>query len=529
MDNKKRNIAELLLEQLNVKFTKEYIYKLYNEEPYHDTLFGVSNILSEYNVKSTVFRINDIDDIKLIKPPFIVNFEGNITLVDSMTDENISCVRKNKRIDLPFDTFIEKWDRIILLAEADEKSQEPDYREHRIKYLFNIARKNTFIITSFLLFIIGFIINGIYNDAALISLSIISLIGTYMGYLLVQKQMYIQNNQADKICSMLKNGNCNSVLDSAAAKIMGVVGWSEIGLSYFISNILISVFFPDLISYLALVNICALPYSIWSVWYQKYRVKQWCPLCLVVQFLLWVIFIVNLFFDKITFPEFAVLDVLLTACVYIMPFLIISILLPTLNNKRYTKHLEREILNLRLNPEVFATMLKQQPYHHIDKDTSNIFWGNRDAKTLITIVTNPHCSPCAIMHKRVEKLLERTGRQIGVQYIFTSFSEELESSSNFLVSVYLSEEIDLEEKKEIYRKWFEEGRYDRKAFWEKYNLQTDYKKVKSEIDKHEQWEGMKMVYGTPTIFINGYQLPDQYQIDDLIYFLNLKILDKHHL
>ena len=35
------------------------------------------------------------------------------------------------------------------------------------------------------------------------------------------------------------------------------------------------------------LNIFTLPYSFWSVWYQKAKAKQWCVLCLIIQALLW--------------------------------------------------------------------------------------------------------------------------------------------------------------------------------------------------------------------------------------------------
>ena len=45
--------------------------------------------------------------------------------------------------------------------------------------------------------------------------------------------------------------------------------------------------FPQYIGFLALINACCCPFSIWSVWYQKYRAKAWCTLCLITQACLW--------------------------------------------------------------------------------------------------------------------------------------------------------------------------------------------------------------------------------------------------
>lgn len=48
--------------------------------------------------------------------------------------------------------------------------------------------------------------------------------------------------------------------------------------------------FPEYTGYLALCNLICLPFSFWSIWYQKFRAKAWCTLCLSVQAILWLLF-----------------------------------------------------------------------------------------------------------------------------------------------------------------------------------------------------------------------------------------------
>ena len=44
-----------------------------------------------------------------------------------------------------------------------------------------------------------------------------------------------------------------------------------------------------------LLNGCCLPFTVWSIWYQKYRIKTWCTLCVTTQGLLWLQFFCYLF------------------------------------------------------------------------------------------------------------------------------------------------------------------------------------------------------------------------------------------
>ena len=48
-------------------------------------------------------------------------------------------------------------------------------------------------------------------------------------------------------------------------------------------------------------------------------------------------------------------------------------------------------------------------------------------------------------------------------------------------------------------------------------------KVETEFQKHEAWKAITQLRGTPTILVNGYQLPENYKTEDLIYFTKLEI------
>jgi hypothetical protein len=126
------------------------------------------------------------------------------------------------------------------------------------------------------------------------------------------------------------------------------------------------------------------------------------------------------------------------------------------------------------------------------------------------------------MHNRIEKLLEKSGNKFCVQYIFTSFNEELESSSRFLIDIYqrYSEEKALT----IYNEWFNEGKSEREAMFEKYSF--DPNKTVPEYLLHQKWQEQQQLTATPTVLINGYELPENYKIADLMYFTDLDIDSK---
>ena len=274
MKTRNKNLLISILERMHVKFTNTYADKLYNETSHNDTLYGISKMLVDYNIKTTAIKMNDRDELNSIESPFLANLNGNVILIYKLTDKKVHYIKDTKKSIMSVEGFKNLWDRVVLLLEKTQYTIEPGYKENCKTQVFRFFQNKGLIFCCIIMLLVNFIVNSIYSNPALLSLLISNAIGVYIGYLLLQKQMYIPNTNADKICSLLKKGGCNDVLESPAAKFLGLIGWGQIGFSYFISNILIIILFPQLIPYLALVNICALPYSFWSVWYQRFKVKQ---------------------------------------------------------------------------------------------------------------------------------------------------------------------------------------------------------------------------------------------------------------
>ena len=76
----------------------------------------------------------------------------------------------------------------------------------------------------------------------------------------------------------------------------------------------------------------------------------------------------------------------------------------------------------------------------MNPDDSRILFGNPNAGLQITILTNPFCNPCAKMHKRIEEHLETVHDKVCIQYIFSSFSPDLDFANKYLIAVYLEKE-----------------------------------------------------------------------------------------
>jgi len=169
---------------------------------------------------------------------------------------------------------------------------------------------------------------------------------------------------------------------------------------------------------------------------------------------------------------------------------------------------------------VIAAILKKQLRHPVDTGNSRILFGTPQAKIWVTILTNPHCEPCGLMHRRVENLLSKVGERVCIQYVFSSFNKELKKSSKQLIAVYFNHTP--EETNRIYHEWFTGGKYRKDDFYQRYSLNLDDDGVESELENHNRWKAEAGFTATPTILVNGYMLPRNYRIEDMVYFVDNK-------
>lgn len=503
-----------LLKRLKVKHTDFYLNKLYEEHPHKYNLFGLSRILKDYGIDNDGYRVEDKDELGDLKTPFVAQYNHQLIIVLKLTETDVYYYIDGKEFSISLFEFKDKWSGVILLISDHRNAIEPEYKSNIIKEYYFRLLKLILILSIIIIPILLIISNSWYNDIGMMNLFVLNFLGTYIGYLLILKQVKIHSTSADRICSIFKKSDCNNVLESKAAKLWGIIGWSEVGLGYFLSNLIIISLYPALLSYLALINVCALPYSLWSIWYQKIKIKQWCALCIIVQILFYCMFVNNLIFKYIRFPEFCLSNWGIVVFVYILPFCFISVLLPVIIKSHQVSYLKHAFNNLKMTNDVFEGLLYSKDRYAVE-GVSQICFGNSNAKNQITIVSNPHCEPCGIAHEKINNLLNYLGEDnLYIQFVFINFDkDEIRDSGKFLIASYLNGGPDFA--KDLFNRWFTSERYEIRNTYAKYSFNLNTKDVLDEQQKHEKWSKQNKVSLTPTVLYNGYILPDIYNIDDL--------------
>ena len=305
---------------------------------------------------------------------------------------------------------------------------------------------------------------------------------------------------------------------------MGGFTWSEIGGAYFVVHLCWSfTAIPSAISILSVIGVVTLLFSVWSVWYQAFVVRQWCVLCLFVQVVILLQFLAGCFFSTASlFPTPNFIHLLATGGAWLL------CLLPATYVAHWVAaHWSAEVqaqstahsyASLKFDSSVCRHLL-HQGVPATELASSTILLGNSKATIRLTVLTNPHCNPCARLHPILDDLLERQGKTVCLQYVFCSFNETLLPSVRLLIAAY--QQCDAQTARRIFADWYAEGKNDTAAFEKRYPyLNIESEAVESELNRHLQWRETSGYTSTPTILINGYPLPQAYQWEDLADFID---------
>ncbi len=514
------------LKSLNVKVNSNTVNETLQIHPDWPSMLCITDSLQKWNVPNAVGKI-DKDKIDELPVPFIAftyERENPLEIVTTITDSKVNLYQKDfrKLITEPKESFLKRWEGVYLIAEPNEHSIEPNYYTNKQKAFFNTLIP-AFAITSLL--ILSFIvlkatIGPIANSLGIYLQFMVLIIGTVVTSLLLWYEIDKNNPLLQKVCTGIAKGDCNAILTGKAAKVFSWLSWSEVGFFYFTSSLLILVFIPATIHILAWLNIFALPYTVFSVYYQWRVAKQWCLLCLAVQ-ALFIVGGANVLANDylLTFPSFSILQFANCTLLFTLPALIWYSIKPFLLKLQEDKINKHQYLRIKFNTEIFDTLLKKQKQITIPTNGIGIDIGNPNAKNDIIKVCNPYCAPCAKAHPKIEALLEHN-KNIKVKVIFTTSNDE----KNIAIKpvrhlLAIADEADADKTNQALDDWYLPKEKNYETFANKHKMNGELEKQGNKIEAMDKWCKATDIKFTPTIFVNGYQLPDAYTIEDLEYFL----------
>jgi len=140
-----------------------------------------------------------------------------------------------------------------------------------------------------------------------------------------------------------------------------------------------------------------------------------------------------------------------------------------------------------------------------------------NAKYHILKVCNPYCGPCARTHPLLEQLFD-TGK-IDLQIIFVAGGDDEVKINTIRHLMGIASISNLEQTRLALDYWYLQDKKDYNAFSGKYQLNGELANQQPKVKAMQDWAEKEQITHTPTIFINGYELPSAYIIEDLKYIL----------
>jgi uncharacterized membrane protein/thiol-disulfide isomerase/thioredoxin len=529
--------AFLLAELLEAKISRSTLEKDIKSHPDYPAFLSISDVLNNHGIENLVAKFEK-DKMPELPTPFITQVNGKrqvnqFTVVKKITNNHITYYDPEQqtwtKVDLK--TFADKSNGVVLLAQVDEPVKEKNY-EKNIHEERRVRLSNTLVaicLPSFLLAstILAFFHTG-FEALVPAIFAVLTLLGTIVTTLLLWYEVDQSNVALQDICQAGKKINCGSILQSKDAKIYGI-SWSAIGFVYFsgslITLLLKGIANLDSLNMLAWLTLISTPYVFYSIYYQGWVAKQWCVLCLSVQVVLVLQFAVTFiggWHNIAVFHNGNISYILLqTLATFAIPFIVVTLLIPALRKAKDSGALAMELQRLKHSPEIFKAILEKQKFITHSPSGLGIIMGNPNAKIKIVKVCNPYCGPCASAHTPIEELLHNNP-ELQVQIIFTATNEASDYRGKpvkHLLAIDQTQQGKLTE--QALGDWYLAENKDYDVFAQKYPLNGELKNQDKKIDAMREWCKKTEILFTPTFFINGYQLPSNYKVSDLKYFLSV--------
>lgn len=523
-----------LLQRLRIRVTALTVRETLPQHPDYPSLLSLSNMLDEWQVDNTALRLGNVEQLRELPTPFIAHLtrqNGWFVVVEQVEKGQITWYNPTDgQHTASLDDFGKQWNGVVLLAEATDKSGEIEFTKQRKRERLQTARTGLLITGAIALLALGF-----YQADSLLTVGLLltKLLGTMVSILLLIRQFDNQNPLLNRLCKLGSKANCQSILDSSAARLTPWLSWSEIGFFYFAGGLLF-LYTPEFHSgqrlpILALLNLLALPYTLFSIYYQWRIAKQWCVLCLIVQGVLWVEFgltlsgmsnlgLNNLGFDirnSLKLLPFTTLGSFLFA--YGLPMLLYVLLKPSITKALQNNQYQQQLNRLKYNPDIFQTLLEKQPKAPNWLPEKVVTLGNPDAEHTLIMVTNPFCGPCGQMHKEIDKLLHQN-RHLKAHIIFTACDGPDGPTAQvvkYLLTLGEAEKIAM-----ALDAWYEQPSKNYEVWATLFSLEADMDHLNNTVQQHCQWQQEADIMATPTLFLNGYRLPEQYRLAELRFIIN---------
>ncbi len=513
-------LLKKLLQKSNIGINDQELEFQILSHPTYPSLHSVTGVLDHFSIKNYALEVpTNAETLDLLPSAFLVLVEGinhNGYALACKHDQEIELtLDSNKKQMVSIPIFLEIWTGIVVIIEEENRETISEPRRVSVK-------KIALFIAVALLPVIFFIQQPNLFQAIHF---ILALVGVAICVLIVQHELGIHSKILDRFCSAeSKTSSCDAVMNSKGATLFAGLKFSDIGIIYFVSITLTWLLFVSTntaYNSIIVVTLLALPFTIYSIYYQYRVVRKWCPLCLSVVSVLWLQG-VSLLFTTINASTLTVTsrnEALIAFC-FIATYAAWQVIWPLLIKERDLDLLKIEHYRFKRSFNIFKSLLNRSETINTQLNARDeIVLGNSTENALldIVVITNPLCGFCKEAHQLVNKLLERN-----------------DDATRITIRFNVSDNIGGEDRKialrliEIYNKAGDTacvlalndiyGTLSPVAWLQKWEEPSElYAEI---VEMQRNWCKAHNLNFTPEILVNGQSLPKEYKREELLFFVD---------
>ncbi len=514
-------VVQLALKKTKCRVSSDSVKDFLLGHPSYPSLKAVCDALHKWGIEYYALKLT-IEEILALEIPFITHFNqagGQLAFVERIRNGNVTWQqRKGKKQTSNIEEFTKQISGAVIVIEPGQKAGEPGFRRKRQDKWIKTGLLPMAILTIILYAVYNFISNpGIHLNSAFLFLTLTKLVGITASLFLVLHELKIHTPIGDKLCGFSSKTDCGAVLTSNASRLFGDINWADAGIIYFTGTFLylMGTTSIDGLGIQALLSVILLAYTLFSIYYQSVKLKKWCPFCLIVQLVL----IAEFFISLPAFKNFSLqlLELGRLAFALMLPATIWVIFKMYLEKSYKSDQEHYSFLKLKREPELFRFLLKKDGYTEFAEITDSLIFGYPNAPVTITAFLSLYCTPCAQAFKKLKVLLENCPN-IKLNAVFSVYTDD-ETQQIINALYYFRSTKGSNATLELIDSWYSLPKSAKKSSLNKEAIPEHYKVAQQVGNINQQLFEKYQIAGTPTIYVNGYEFPKQYEYSDLEYYI----------
>lgn len=516
------NVVSDHLNALDLKISHSYLRDSIQQHPNYPSLISIVDTLDQLGIEFVAGEVSP-QDLNEMPYPYLLWSDRMQNPVLSIT---------SKRDLMTQSSFLKNWEGKVL--KVNPESQITNHR-HKDHYASDRITHALAWAGSAMLFILAGFVVFRSSSATNIYLLLESIVGALIGGYAIYRDTELGKSQPNLLC-FTQESDCDSVINSAAATLFGVLKLSDLAFAYFLSGVFLTGLgilaqAPVVVDARVALSVVAPIAMIYSLYHQLVVQKKICTMCMFINLILafeTAYLVYRLLQIENTLPSITALAL---AAATTLTILIFTTLLHRLLDRMTLQADDLQTaLRVKLSPSTFTTFLNLNNKANDDLFSYDIRLTKPGGKHRLIFVTNLKCGPCSDFHAKLHSVIDSAPNDLEIIIRVVPLTND--PAPEYLVSYWLNNIYNQpdEDKQttELFEEWYRTTNLD--EFRKKYPSNSpEHPATKSLLQQVDHWFQASSFMSTPTVLLNGRKLPQNYSISEVIQVLSLMEKDDKQL